>query len=72
MGLDNIFQLTQHKDYSLRITMETFEGVRKRATYKNFKITENVNFHINLLSHVFHILIRGLKNVIFWYMRCVF
>ncbi len=46
MGLENIYQITNNKAYSLRITMKSFESpVKKIATYKIFKLTENVIFH---------------------------
>ena len=43
MGLENIYQITNSNFYSLRITMKSF-GLpdKKIATYKIFKLTENV------------------------------
>jgi len=45
MGLENIYQITNSKAYSLRITMKSFGSPDKKiATYKIFKLTENVIF----------------------------
>jgi hypothetical protein len=43
LGLDNIYELTQVKNYTLRVTMENFDGVIKTAFYTDFKILENVS-----------------------------
>jgi hypothetical protein len=43
MGLENIYQITNRKFYSLRITMKSFGSPDKKiANYKTFKLTENV------------------------------
>jgi hypothetical protein len=47
MGLENIFRITNERDYTLRITMKNFQSSKKlTATYKNFKLTENVRSKI--------------------------
>ena len=43
LGLDNIYELTQMKNYTLRITMERFDGVIRTAFYTNFKLLDNVS-----------------------------
>jgi hypothetical protein len=43
IGLDHIYQMTQKKDYSLRIVMENFAGTVKIANYATFRLTENVS-----------------------------
>ncbi len=43
MGLDNIYELTQVKNYTLRVTLENFEGVIKTQFYTNFKLLDNVS-----------------------------
>ena len=43
LGLDNIYELTQVKNYTLRVTMETFDGIIKTAFYTDFKILDNVS-----------------------------
>ena len=42
MGLDNIYELTQVKNYTLRVTMETFDGIIKTAFYTDFNLLDNV------------------------------
>ncbi len=43
MGLENIYQITNSKSYTLRITMKSFGAPEKKiAMYKAFKLTENV------------------------------
>ncbi len=43
MGLENIYQITNNKNCTLRIILKSFESPNKQfATYKNFKLTENV------------------------------
>ena len=42
LGLDNIYELTQVKNYTLRVTMETFDGIIKTAFYTDFKLLDNV------------------------------
>ena len=43
MGLENIYQITNSKPYTLRITMKSFGSTEKKiAIYKTFKLTENV------------------------------
>ena len=42
LGLDNIYKLTQLKNYTLRFTFETFEGVIKTQYYTNFKLLDSV------------------------------
>jgi hypothetical protein len=45
MGLENIYQISNSKAYSLRIIMKSFESTDKKiAAYKFFKLTENVIF----------------------------
>ncbi len=44
LGLDNIYELTQVKNYTLRFTLETFEGVIKTEFYTGFKLLDNVRF----------------------------
>ena len=47
LGLDNIYKLTQSKSYTLRFTLETFEGVIKTQFYTNFKLLDDVSkYHI--------------------------
>ena len=43
LGLENIYELTQVKNYTLRVTMETFEGIIKTAFYTDFKLLDNVS-----------------------------
>ena len=45
LGLENIYELTQVKNYTLRVTMETFEGIIKTAFYTDFKLLDNVSNH---------------------------
>jgi hypothetical protein len=42
MGLEKIYQMTNARTFSLRVMMQTFEGITKTAFYSNFKLTENV------------------------------
>jgi len=49
LGLDNIYSLTQSKNYTLRITMETFEGVNKTQYYTNFKLLDDVSNYDTLV-----------------------
>jgi len=45
MGLENIYQITNSKAYSLRIIIKSFGSTDKKiAVYKFFKLTENVIF----------------------------
>jgi hypothetical protein len=45
IGLENIYQLTNIGSYTLRVTLKDFERPEKvSATYKNFRLTENVNY----------------------------
>ena len=56
MGLENIYQITGNKNYTLRVTLKSFDSTNKQfATYKNFKLTENVMVY-------FKSFIQGNKN----------
>jgi len=45
MGLEKIYQLTNFRSYTLRVTLKDFEKPEKvTAKYENFRLTENVNF----------------------------
>jgi hypothetical protein len=43
LGLDNLFSLTQSKNYSMRMTVTTFDGVTGVAAYSLVKILNNVS-----------------------------
>ena len=42
LGLDNLYYLTQAKDYSLRITMVSQQNQTAVANYDHFKILDRV------------------------------
>jgi len=44
MGLENIYRITNERNYSLRIKIKRFgESKNLTATYKTFRLTENVS-----------------------------
>ncbi len=47
MGLENIYQMTNARSYSLRVMIQDFDGTTRTATYKSFKLTENVSTKCN-------------------------
>ncbi len=47
MGLESIYKLTQARNYTLRFTMTTFEGVTKTQSYTNFKLLDNVSLKLS-------------------------
>ncbi len=42
LGLNNMFDLLQRKDYQLRIKMRTYDRVDKTALYDNFYLIDRV------------------------------
>lgn len=42
MGLEQIYQMTNNKSYSLKLTMETADGDKGEVRYTDFKLTDNV------------------------------
>ena len=42
LGLQNIYELTNHKAYSLKIEAEDQDGDRNESTWNEFKLTEDV------------------------------
>ncbi len=44
MGLENIYKITNKRDYTLRIKMKNFQDPKiLTATYEEFRLTENVS-----------------------------
>ena len=53
LGLKHIFDLTQKKNYRLRIKMKTFSREEKTAFYDNFYLEDNVRLLISALKSAF-------------------
>jgi len=43
MGLEAIYQLSNQKNYTLRVTISDYGGITLTAFYSNFSLTENVS-----------------------------